>query len=142
MIYSMKETCLAVGMSYETLKFYCREGLVPNVQRDKLNHRVFDEQDVAWLKGLQCLKRCGMGIKEMRRYMELCLEGISSIPERKEMLDEKRELLLIQRSEIDESLAYIEKKQALYDDILAGKKPYTTNLRPREIPLKEVSDAG
>lgn len=138
----MKETCLAVGMSYETLKFYCREGLVPNVQRDNLNHRVFDEHDVAWLKGLQCLKRCGMGIKEMHRYMELCLEGVSSIPERKEMLDEKRELLLIQRSEIDESLAYIEKKQALYDDILAGKEPYTTNLRPREIPLKEVSGAG
>ena len=40
MMYSMKEACVQTGMSYETLKFYCKEGLVPNVKRDSHNYRV------------------------------------------------------------------------------------------------------
>ena len=37
MLYTMKETCTQVEMNYEVLKFYCREGLVPNVKRDQNN---------------------------------------------------------------------------------------------------------
>ena len=46
MMYSMKEACIQTGMSYETLKFYCKEGLVPNVKRDSHNYRVFDDRDI------------------------------------------------------------------------------------------------
>ncbi len=52
---TMKEVCKEIGMNYETLKFYCKEGLVPNVKRDKNNYRNFDEKNIAWLKGIQCL---------------------------------------------------------------------------------------
>ncbi len=144
-LYSMKETCLKVGMNYEALKFYCKEGLVPNVKRDSGNRRVFDERDIAWLNSLQCLRRCGMGIKEMHRYMELCLEGVSSIPERKVLLEEKRKILCAHLTEIEDSLAYIEKKQRFFDEILEGKREYTSNILPEDSPLKKsglVSDAG
>lgn len=32
-MYSMKEACRMTNMSYENLKFYCNEGLVPNVKK-------------------------------------------------------------------------------------------------------------
>ena len=54
-IYTMKETCAETNMTYQTLKYYCNEGLVPNVKRDKNNHRVFDERDVKWIKDLVCV---------------------------------------------------------------------------------------
>ncbi|MGN1294805.1 MAG: MerR family transcriptional regulator [Bacilli bacterium] len=127
-MYSMKETCKLVNMSYETVKFYCNEGLIPNVKRDKNNYRIFDEQDIAWIHGLQCLKNCGMGIKEMKKYMELCLIGASSIPQRKEMLQEKVLALKEKQKEIDEALAYIDKKMKYYDDVVLGKVPYKSNL--------------
>ena len=60
-------------MTYQTLKFYCNQGLVPYVKRDKNNRRVFDEHDVEWVRSLTRLKRCGMSIEEMRDYLELCL---------------------------------------------------------------------
>ncbi|MFU7514536.1 MerR family DNA-binding transcriptional regulator [Clostridium sp. HCS.1] len=41
-MYSMKETCAKTGLSYDTIKFYCNEGLISNVKRDKNNYRVFD----------------------------------------------------------------------------------------------------
>lgn len=46
-IYSMKEACKETGLTYDALKFYCNEGLVPNVKRDKNNYRIFDDNDIA-----------------------------------------------------------------------------------------------
>jgi DNA-binding transcriptional MerR regulator len=87
----MKEACRAVGMTYEALKFYCNEGLVPNVKRDQNNRRIFNERDIKWIKGLTCLKDCGMSIQEMKVYLALCLQGEASIPARKVILAQKRE---------------------------------------------------
>lgn len=117
-------------MTYQTLKFYCNQGLVPNVKRDKNNRRVFDEHDVEWVKSLVCLKKCGMSIDEMRAYLELCLQGEASIPERKVMLAEKRTRLIEQIAELEASVDYIDWKQGFYDDVLAGRTDYFSNLVP------------
>lgn len=127
-MYSMKEACEKTGMSYENLKFYCNEGLVPNVQRDRRNYRVFSEQDIQWLQGLNCLKKCGMGIAEMKAYTALCLEGQRSIPERKQILNTKREQLLHSIAELQSAIDYIDYKQQFYDDVLSGKIAYYSNL--------------
>ena len=84
-MYTMKDACEATSMNYETLKFYCNQGLLPNVKRDRNNHRIFDDHDVAWLKSLTCLKNCGMSLAEMKAYLavasppsrsaRLCLRG-------------------------------------------------------------------
>ena len=127
-MYSMKEACLLTGMSYENLKFYCNEGLVPNVKRDRNNYRVFSDNDIKWIQSLGCLKRCGMSIEEMKEYLELCLEGESSIPKRKIILQRKRKALLEARKEIEDSIAFIDWKQNFYDEVLEGKTKYYSNL--------------
>ena len=90
MTYTMMQACRETNMTYQTLKFYCNQGLVPNVKRDKNNRRVFDDHDVAWIKSLSCLKKCGMSIEEMKAYLQMCLEGEKTIPQRKTMLAEER----------------------------------------------------
>ena len=94
-------------MTYQALKFYCNEGLIPNVKRDKNNRRVFDERDVAWVNSLTCLKKCGMSIQEMKDYLALCLQGEVSIPQRKEMLAQKQEALRQTMRELQESISPI-----------------------------------
>ena len=126
-LYSMKQVCEATGFTYEGLRFYCNQGLVPHVKRDANNRRVFDERDIKWVKSLTCLKRCDMSIREMKEYLELCLQGAISIPERKVMLAAKRERL----DEVQKSIDYIDWKQGFYDDVLAGRTEYTSNLLPR-----------
>lgn len=125
-MYTMKEVCQIVGWSYETLKYYCKEGLIPNVKRDKNNYRVFDENNIEWINGLQCLKKCGMSLKDMRMYLDYCMQGPVSIPERVDMLNETKEDLERRLSEIQESLDYIEQKKELYRDMQEGKKPYVS----------------
>lgn len=126
--YQMKEVCDEVGITYETLKYYCNEGLVPNHERDKNNYRIFDDKDIRWIRGLTKLRECGMSIKDMKKYMELCFEGESSVPDRKKMLDNTREELEREITRVKESLDYIENKQAYYDGVLAGEIELTSSL--------------
>ncbi len=125
-MYSPKEVCDKLGIPYETLRFYCKEGLIPNIHRDKNNWRVFDDRNVNWIKGLLCLRRCEMSLKDMKQYMNLCLQGKTSIPDRKEMLAKTREDLLAKQKELQEALDYIDDKQQYYDDVMAGKVKYSS----------------
>lgn len=131
-MYTMMQVCREVGMTYQTLKFYCNEGLVPNVKRDKNNRRIFDERDIKWINDLTCLKRCGMSIQEMKEYLDLCLQGASTIPLRKELLAKKQEALRLSIKELEDSVAYIDWKQNFYDEVLSGNRPYISNLIPVE----------
>ena len=124
----MKQTCEQTGLTYDALKFYCNEGLVPGVRRDKNNRRIFYANDIEWIKSLSCLKNCGLGIAEMRQYVELCKQGKSSIPKRQKMLDEKLLCLYDKIKELENSIDYIRKKQQFYQDVLDGKREYYSNL--------------
>lgn len=127
-MYTMMQVCRELDMTYQTLKFYCNEGLVPNVKRDDNNRRIFDERDVKWIRDLTCLKRCGMSIQEMKAYLDLCMEGQTSIPQRKQMLARKRAALLESVKALEDSIAYIDWKQGFYDEVLSGARPYISNL--------------
>ena len=131
-MYTMMQVCREVGMTYQTLKFYCNEGLVRNVKRDKNNRRIFDEKDIKWINDLTCLKRCSMSIQEMKEYLDLCLQGASTIPLRKELLAKKQEALRLSIKELENSVSYIDWKQNFYDEVLSGKRPYISNLIPVE----------
>ena len=128
MLYTKMQVCKETKMTYQGLKFYCNEGLVPHVKRDKNNRRVFDAQDVAWIGSLTCLKKCGMRIQEMKDYLALCLQGERTILQRKEMLAQTQDSLRQQIKELEGSIAYIDWKQNFYDEILSGKRPYESNV--------------
>ncbi len=127
-LYSMKETCNKTGLTYDALKFYCNEGLIPNVKRNKSNYRVFDDNDINWIKNLSCLKKCGMSIIEMKEYLELCLQGEPSIPERQDILDAKLRELEHKKQEIQDAIDFVHWKQNFYKDVLSGKRKYFSYL--------------
>lgn len=127
-MYTIMQVCRKLDLTYQTLKYYCNEGLVPNVKRDENNRRIFDEHDVNWINDLTCLKKCDFSIKEMKEYLNLCLEGPSTIPIRKEMLKKKRSDLEQSIKQLEESIDYIDWKQNFYSEVLSGKRPYVSNL--------------
>lgn len=130
-LYSMKETCDKTGLTYDSLKFYCNQGLVPNVKRNKSNYRMFDDNDINWIRSLSCLKCCGMTIVEMKKYLDLCLKGEESIPERKIILDTKLRELENKMKEIQEAINFVHWKQNFYNDVLSGKIKYFSYLIKR-----------
>ena len=128
----MKQACNETGLTYDTLKFYCNEGLIPNVKRNKNNYRVFNEKDIEWIKSLSCLKSCDMSIVEMKEYLALCLKGKSSIPERQAILNNKLKELEEKIAKLQHSIDYIHWKQNFYNDVLIGNTKYYSNLTNTE----------
>ena len=71
-----------------------------------------------------------MSTTEMKEYLVLCLQGESSIPKRKVILEKKKEALLASIEELQKSIAYIDWKQNFYDDVLSVRTAYYSNLVP------------
>lgn len=119
-MHSMKDITAQTGISYETLKFYCNEGLIPNVQRNENNHRVFTDENLEWINSLTCLRNTGMTIREMKQFAKLIVAGDSTIPCRLEILDAKRAQINLEISKLEHSLAYIDAKEKFYNELLTN----------------------
>jgi len=130
-MYSMHECCTLTGLSYDTLKYYCNQGLIPNVKRDKANnYRVFDDDDINWIKSLICLKKCDFTLNEIKQYVKLCMQGKETIPQRQQMLTKQRKKIEDKMLALKETLNFIDWKTNLYNDFLSGKIDYYSYLKP------------
>ena len=72
MYYTIKQMAEMFGVTEHTLRFYTDKGLLP-CARDSGNRRVFDEESVNWMQGIQCLKGCGASLEDIQAYCRLCL---------------------------------------------------------------------
>ena len=111
--YSIKETCEITNLTYDTLKYYCNEGLIPNVKIDKNNYRIFDDNNIGWIKNLSCLKKCEMTNKEIKEYMNLCIIGKDSNTKHKKILDKKLLELENEINKLQKSIDFIKYKNNL-----------------------------
>lgn len=126
-MHTVKEAALITGLTIHTVRFYTDKGLVPSVQRNKDNIRLFDEESINWLYGAKCLKKTGMPIKVIKMYVDLCLEGDSTVSQRCALMMEYREASLVQLEEAKRLVAHLEQKAAQYQDILEHRIPDITN---------------
>jgi DNA-binding transcriptional MerR regulator len=82
----VKEVSKFLNLTEHTIRFYTDKGLVPSVQRDKNNNQLFDQESINWLIGVKYLKQCGMSVEGIKSYVDLCLEGNSTLQERYEII--------------------------------------------------------
>lgn len=126
-MYTVKEVAKLLRMSEHTVRYYTDRGLVPSVARDKNNNRLFDEESVNWLTGVKYLKECGMPLSAIKAYVDLCLEGDSTIQERYEIILKQKAAAQLQLEEAKKRAAYMEKKAEHYLDIVKRRIPDDTN---------------
>ena len=117
-MYTVKEVAKLLDLTEHTVRYYTDKGLVPNLQRDKNNNRLFDQQSINWLKGAKYLKQSGMSVEAIKAYIDLCLEGESTIPQRYEILLEQKDNALAQLEEAKRIAKFMEDKASHYFDII------------------------
>ena len=122
-MYSVKETAEIVGLTEHTIRFYTDKGLVPNVTRDRNNNRLFDEESINWLTGVKYLKECGMSIEAIKDYVDLCLEGNSTIEQRYQIVLRQKTVAEEQLRSAQERIEYLNARIAFYQDIMEHNKP-------------------
>lgn len=134
MTYTVKEIADKMGMTEHTIRFYTDKGLLP-CSRDTKNRRVFDEGSINWLKGIQCLRNCGVSIEDIKVYSDLCLsDSPDALQRRYQFMKEQREIALQRLREAQELADYMEAKVQHYEDIIAGQSLDDTNPAQQIIP--------
>ncbi len=126
-MHTVKEAAKITGLTEHAIRFYTDKGLVPSVKRNQNNIRIFEIESINWLHGIKCLKQSGMPIEVIKMYVDLCLEGDSTIPQRFALMMEHKEAALDKLEEAKQHVAHLEEKTALYQAILEHRSPDTTN---------------
>lgn len=137
MIYTVGEMAKRIGVAPSTLRYYDKEGLLPFVERSKGGIRVFKESDYEWLQVIECLKKTGMQLKDIRAFIWMAMEGDSTIDERLQLIVKQREAVERQIADLQETLATLDFKKWYYE---TAKAHGTTDV-PRDIPLEELPEA-
>lgn len=118
--YSIRDVSAMMHIPATTLRYYDKEGLLPNIERKESGYRIFSEDDVAMLKVIDCLKKTGMSIKEIRRFIEWVKMGDASLEERYQMFLERRRAVEEQMAELQRMMKFIDHKCQYYETAIAA----------------------
>lgn len=137
MLYTVGETAKILNISPSALRFYDKEGLLPFVERSNGGIRMFKEEDFNWLFIIDCLKKSGLTIKEIKKYIDMTLQGNETIDKRLEMFQKQREKVIKQMKELEETLDTLEYKCWYYETAKEkGSVDAVKNIHDEEIPEK------
>lgn len=115
MFYTVGEMAKKLNVAPSTLRYYDKEGLLPFVERSSGGIRMFQDSDFEWLSIIECLKKTGMPIKEIKRFIDWCIEGDSTIDKRLALIDQQREAVLHQLKQIQDTLDMLDYKHWYYE---------------------------
>jgi DNA-binding transcriptional MerR regulator len=121
-MYSINDVANICDLSVYTLRFYDKEGLLPFVTRNNIGNRQFSENDLEMIKLICCLKNSGMQVKDIKRYIDLFMEGDNTVSLRKQMMVDHRKSILKQINDLKKQLSIVELKIAFYDSYNGSKQ--------------------
>ena len=114
MVCTVGEMAKILDIPASTLRYYDKEGLLPFVERSSGGIRMFRETDIEWLQVIGCMKKAGMSIRDIRRYIELAMQGDDTIETRLQMFRHQREVVTQQLAELRHTLETVEYKCWFY----------------------------
>ena len=127
MSYTISEAAQKTGLPPSTIRYYDKEGLLPNIKR-KNGIRVFEDMDLRLMGLLTCLKNTGMPIKRIRDYVELTSKGDDTLRERYEIIKAQRQFVLDQIEQLQYYLEELDFKDWYYNKALAAGSESAINL--------------
>lgn len=136
MVYTVGEMAKLLGVPASTLRYYDKEGLLPFVERSPGGMRMFQEKDYEWLQIIECLKKTGMPLKDIRTYIHMAMQGDETIESRLELIYRQREAVRAQMAELQKTLDTLDFKYWYYE---TAQEAGTTDV-PRNLPQEEIPE--
>ena len=115
MTYTIKQVAEKLGVTVSTLRYYDKEGLLPFIDKKENGTRIFKDEDFNGLAIISCMKSSGVPIKDIKKYMDLCAEGDSTLEERMQIFLERKEFVEKQIEELNNVMKTIEHKIWYYE---------------------------
>ena len=118
--YTIKDAADMMHVPTSTIRYYDKEGLLPFVERLESGYRIFTEKDLATLRIIDCLKKTGMSIREIRQFSQWLEQGDASLQQRYEMFLERKRAVEAQMKELQGILNVINMKCRYYEEAIAA----------------------
>lgn len=118
--YTIGQAAEKTGLTVSTLRYYEKEGLLPFVERTEGGQRVFRDSDFGWLSVIECLKHTGVPIREIKQYIDWCMEGDTTLQLRHDFFVRQKERTKAQIATYEQHLEKINYKIWYYEQALAA----------------------
>lgn len=135
MLYTVGEMARETGIPASTLRYYDKEGLLPFVERTGGGLRMFSDADREALTVIECLKRSGLSIREIREFMGMVERGDGSLGERKALFEARRDAVKAEIAQLERTLSVLEYKCWYYETAeAAGTEDAVRGLVAEQVP--------
>lgn len=118
MPYTIGQVSEKMNITIHTLRYYDNEGLLPFIERSESGRRIFNDRDIILLNTIECLKKTGMSIKDIKQYVDWCVEGFSSVPQRLDLMIKRKKDVENHIAELQKMLDTINHKCEFYQKAL------------------------
>ena len=143
-MYTIGQVAEMFGLPISTLRYYDKQGLFPNMERVS-GIRKFSEAEIEALRVIECLKKAGMEIKDIRQFMDWCVEGPATYPQRKAMFEEQRANMEEELEQINLTLDMLKFKCWYYEQAIRdGNEEKLAAMIPNELPedIRAIYDSS
>ncbi len=117
-MYTIKEVAKKMDISEHTLRFWAKSGFFPFIKRNKNNIRLFSDNDLDWVRIVKCLRAVGTENKAIKRYIDLCIKGDSTIPERYKIIQATKLKAEQQMLELQQQMDLLNYKEKYYQNLI------------------------
>ena len=118
MHYSIKEVAAKMNIPASTIRYYDKEGLLPNLERRDSGYRLFTDGDLSLLQIIECFKRTGMSLKEIKQFCDWIREGDASLENRYQLFLERKKVVEQQMQDMQKTLDLVNHKCEYYQQAL------------------------
>lgn len=136
MLYTVGEMAKKLDVAPSTLRYYDKEGLLPFVERSQSGIRMFKDSDYEWLQIINCLKKTGMPLKNIKDFIYMAMEGDETIDERLELFKKQKKVIENQIAELQDTLNTLNFKCWYYQ---TAKDSGSTSV-PRNMSIEEIPE--
>lgn len=138
-MYTIGQVSKMFNLPISTLRYYDKEGLFPNMERTS-GIRKFSDKEIDALYVIECLKKSGMEIKQIKQFMQWCVEGPSTYGKRKELFEARKKALEEDLKELQKNIAMTKYKCWYYEQAIAdGNEDRIAEMLPDKLP-KEIQE--
>ena len=126
-MYTIKEVADKMDISEHTLRFWAKSGFFPFLTRNNNNVQMFSENDLNWVRIVKCLRSVGTQTKDVKKYIDLCIIGDSTIKERYQIILDTKAKALEQMDELKKQLELLDYKENFYKNLIKNHLEDTWN---------------
>ncbi len=139
-MYTIGQISEMFNLPISTLRYYDKQGFFPGMKRTS-GIRKFGDEEIETLKVIECLKKSGLELKDIRQFIDWCARGPATYPERKALFERQREQVEGEIARMHKVLDMLKFKCWYYEQALAdGGEEKIKAMIPEGLP-GEIKEA-